>query len=71
MLKFIIMKIKTILELLKPEVFRVADEDHKNDIIKNLLLAEGVDKFFKDNSKKVDQVEPLIFQVPPHKSDVK
>jgi hypothetical protein len=39
MLKFIIMKIKGILEQLKPEVFRATNDDQKNDIIKNLLLA--------------------------------
>jgi hypothetical protein len=39
MLKFIIMKIRAILELLDPEIFRTIDEDRKNGIIKNLLLA--------------------------------
>jgi hypothetical protein len=47
MLKFIIMKIKVILEQLGTEIFRTGDEDKKGDIIRNLLLAEGIGKFFK------------------------
>lgn len=52
MLKFIMMKNKSILEQLNPEIFR-GDEEYKYNIISMILSAEGIDKFYKENNRKI------------------
>ena len=53
MLKFIMMKNKSILEQLNPEIFKGGDEEYKYNIIAMILSAEGIDKFYKENNRKI------------------
>ncbi len=54
MLKFIMMKIRQIMEQLNVSVFGTTDEDRKDEIIRMVFSAEGIDNFYKENSKKVE-----------------
>lgn len=36
-----------------------------------IMSADGIDQFYKQNDKKVENELPLIFSVPPHESEIK
>jgi hypothetical protein len=66
MIKYILMKIKTVLESFKSFVFTKKKDEGKQQIIDKIITAEGIDQFFTDNSDRINSPIPLSFYVPPH-----